>query len=139
MAKIEIELPAMGEGITEATITKFLKNEGDLVEEEEAIIEIATDKVDSEITVPAAGIIEKFLFKEGDEVPIGKIVAILKTDKESDEAKEPDDIISDSFAVERIKKDNSTEKKQETNQDEKSVLFVNKTPADFLLLSICIW
>ena len=67
MAKIEIMIPAMGEGITEATITQFLKKEGDFVEEEESIVEIATDKVDSEIPAPQSGKIAKlFLVAEGD-------------------------------------------------------------------------
>ncbi len=64
MAKIEILLPAMGEGIIEATITKWLVNVGDKVEEDQSIVEVATDKVDSEIPSPHDGIIEKiFLMK----------------------------------------------------------------------------
>jgi 2-oxoglutarate dehydrogenase E2 component (dihydrolipoamide succinyltransferase) len=77
MAKIEIMIPAMGEGITEATITQFLKKEGDFVEEEESIVEIATDKVDSEIPAPQNGKIAKLLFAEGDVAQVGDVVAIL--------------------------------------------------------------
>lgn len=77
MAKIEISIPAMGEGITEATITQFLKKEGDFVEEEESIVEIATDKVDSEIPAPQSGKIAKLLFAEGDIAQVGDVVAIL--------------------------------------------------------------
>ncbi|WP_282014362.1 dihydrolipoamide acetyltransferase family protein [Marinifilum flexuosum] len=80
MAKIEILIPAMGEGITEATITQFLKKEGDLVEEEESIIEIATDKVDSEIPAPQSGKIAKFLFAEGDVAQVGDVIAIIVPD-----------------------------------------------------------
>ncbi|RUT73254.1 dihydrolipoamide acetyltransferase family protein [Ancylomarina longa] len=82
MAKIEILLPAMGEGITEATITQFLKKEGDFVEEEESILEIATDKVDSEIPAPQSGKIAKFLFKEGEVAQVGDVIAILATEGE---------------------------------------------------------
>ncbi|WP_282125356.1 dihydrolipoamide acetyltransferase family protein [Marinifilum flexuosum] len=82
MAKIEILIPAMGEGITEATITQFLKKEGDLVEEEESIIEIATDKVDSEIPAPQSGKIAKFLFAEGDVAQVGDVIAIIVPDGE---------------------------------------------------------
>lgn len=82
MAKIEIIIPAMGEGITEATITQFLKKEGDFVDEEESIIEIATDKVDSEIPAPQSGKIAKFLFSEGDIAQVGDVVAIIVTDGE---------------------------------------------------------
>jgi len=82
MAKYEIFLPAMGEGIIEATITKLLKKVGDSVEEEDSIMEIATDKVDSEIPAPASGIIAKILFEEGDVPKVGDIVAIITTDGE---------------------------------------------------------
>ncbi|WP_101311620.1 dihydrolipoamide acetyltransferase family protein [Labilibaculum manganireducens] len=82
MAKIEILIPAMGEGITEATITQFLKKVGDFVEEEDPIIEIATDKVDSEIPAPKAGKIVKFLFNEGDTPQVGDVVAIIATEGE---------------------------------------------------------
>ena len=83
MAKYEIFLPAMGEGIIEATVTKLLKKEGDSVEEEDSIMEIATDKVDSEIPAPASGIIAKILFEEGDVPKVGDIVAIITTDGEN--------------------------------------------------------
>ena len=90
MAKFEIFLPAMGEGIIEATITKLLKNVGDSVEEEDSIMEIATDKVDSEIPAPASGVIAKILFEEGDVPKVGDLVAIITTDGESiDEGASP--------------------------------------------------
>lgn len=127
MAKIEIELPPMGEGITEATITKFLKNVGDFIEEDEALVEIATDKVDSEITAPESGTIEKFLFEEGDEVPIGAIVAILNVGS----SEEPTNQIKES-AIKTDKIDFIEEKKVQTVQQEeqkpaKNILFINKT------------
>ena len=77
MAQVKIEVPAMGEGITEATITKLLKNVGDAVEVDDPIIEIATDKVDSEIVATHSGTIEKFLFNEGDIAQVGEVVAFL--------------------------------------------------------------
>ncbi|RXQ97537.1 2-oxo acid dehydrogenase subunit E2 [Ancylomarina salipaludis] len=83
MAKFEIFLPAMGEGIIEATITKLLKKEGDSVEEEDSIMEIATDKVDSEIPAPASGIIAKILFEEGDVPKVGDLIAIITSEGES--------------------------------------------------------
>ncbi|HCC70663.1 MAG TPA: hypothetical protein DEQ09_05870 [Bacteroidales bacterium] len=57
MGKIEIYLPAMGEGVIEATITKWLISEGNGVEEDEPVVEVATDKVDTEIPAPASGIL----------------------------------------------------------------------------------
>lgn len=79
MAIIDLIMPKMGESIMEATILKWLKNVGDSVELDEAILEIATDKVDSEIPSPVAGKITEILFKENDIVEIGKIIAKIST------------------------------------------------------------
>ena len=62
MAKFEVKLPKMGESVAEATITTWLKNVGDTIEEDEPIVEIATDKVDSEVPSPASGVLKKILF-----------------------------------------------------------------------------
>jgi 2-oxoglutarate dehydrogenase E2 component (dihydrolipoamide succinyltransferase) len=82
MSQFEVVMPKLGESITEATITKWFKKEGDNVEEDDTLLEIATDKVDSEIPSPVAGIIIKILFKEGDIVPVGKVIAIISLDGE---------------------------------------------------------
>ena len=73
-------MPKMGESVQEATITKWFKKKGDKVEEDEPVLEIATDKVDSEIPSPVEGVIEKILFEENDVVAVGKIIAIINTD-----------------------------------------------------------
>ena len=83
MTKKEITIPQMGEGVIEATLTKWLKNTGDQVKEDEPIAEIATDKVDSEITSPVTGILEKTLYNEGDVVPVGETIAIIRTGGEN--------------------------------------------------------
>jgi 2-oxoglutarate dehydrogenase E2 component (dihydrolipoamide succinyltransferase) len=72
-------MPKMGESIMEATILKWLKKEGDTVAADEPVLEIATDKVDSEVPSPHAGTIVKLLFKEGDVVAVGKAIAIINT------------------------------------------------------------
>jgi 2-oxoglutarate dehydrogenase E2 component (dihydrolipoamide succinyltransferase) len=77
MATFEIKMPKLGESIIEATITKWLKKEGEKVAEDDAIVEIATDKVDSEIPSPVEGILIKQLFAEGDVVEIGKPIAVI--------------------------------------------------------------
>jgi len=77
MAKFEILMPKMGESIIEATITKWLKSAGDTVNEDDALAEIATDKVDSEIPSPVEGILEEVFYKEGDVVPVGKVIAVI--------------------------------------------------------------
>lgn len=79
MSQIEILMPKMGESVTEATIIKWVKNEGDKVKADETIIEIATDKVDSEIPAPSDGVLVKKLCKEGDVIAIGKPIAMLST------------------------------------------------------------
>ncbi len=75
MSQIEILLPKMGESVAEATIIKWLKNEGDRVEADEPIVEIATDKVDSEVPAPEAGILLKRLVNEGEVVKVGQPIA----------------------------------------------------------------
>jgi 2-oxoglutarate dehydrogenase E2 component (dihydrolipoamide succinyltransferase) len=80
MAKFEVVMPKLGESIIEATITKWLKNPGDRIEEDDPIVEIATDKVDSEIPSPVEGKLLKVLFNEGDVIPVGKVIAIIETE-----------------------------------------------------------
>ncbi len=83
MAKVELIMPKMGESITEATILKWVKNVGDTIELDETILEIATDKVDSDIPSPVAGTLIEILFNEDDVVEVGKTIAILATEGES--------------------------------------------------------
>lgn len=80
MAKFELIMPKMGESIMEATILSWSKNVGDSVELDETILEIATDKVDSEIPSPVKGVIKEILFNVDDVVEIGKVIAIIETD-----------------------------------------------------------
>ena len=75
MAVIEILLPKMGESVAEATITNLLVEPGSNVESDEAIVEIATDKVDSEVPAPEDGVLVEWLIAEGDVVPVGAPIA----------------------------------------------------------------
>ena len=86
MAKFEIIMPKLGESIIEATITKWLKNSGDQLEEDDAIVEIATDKVDSEIPSPVDGKLIKTLYNEGDVVAVGEVIAIVEMDGDIEDA-----------------------------------------------------
>jgi 2-oxoglutarate dehydrogenase E2 component (dihydrolipoamide succinyltransferase) len=79
MAQIEIILPTMGEGIIEAEITRWLVREGDHVETDTPVVEVATDKVDSEIPSPGTGIIIKILSVEGDVPKVGQVIALIST------------------------------------------------------------
>lgn len=83
MAQVELIMPKMGESIMEATILNWVKKEGDQVEMDETILEIATDKVDSEVPSPVAGKIAKILFPVDETVAIGKVIAIIETEGES--------------------------------------------------------
>ncbi|MDG2343931.1 MAG: 2-oxo acid dehydrogenase subunit E2, partial [Flavobacteriales bacterium] len=82
MSEIQVLLPKMGESVAEATITTWLKAVGDLIEEDEPIVEIATDKVDSEVPSPASGILKEILFQEGDVVEVGPSFAVIQTEGE---------------------------------------------------------
>ncbi|MDX2197251.1 MAG: dihydrolipoamide acetyltransferase family protein [Cytophagales bacterium] len=84
MAIVEFIMPKMGESIFEATILKWLKNEGDSLEKDESLLEIATDKVDTEVPSMHAGIITKILVKEGAIVKIGSPLALISTNTDSD-------------------------------------------------------
>ncbi len=77
MPEKELIMPKMGESIMEATILKWLKKEGDRVQLDEPVLEIATDKVDSEVPSPYAGVITKILYKVNDVVPVGKPIALI--------------------------------------------------------------
>lgn len=77
MATFNIVMPKLGESIQEATITKWFKKTGDKIAEEEALLEIATDKVDSEIPSPVDGVIKEILFEENSVVPVGEIIAVV--------------------------------------------------------------
>jgi len=83
MALVEILLPPMGESVMEATIINWLKNVGDAVDVDDSILEVATDKVDTEVPSPEKGILEKIIQQKGAIVQIGEPIAIIKTDGDS--------------------------------------------------------
>lgn len=80
MAKFELKLPKMGESVAEATITTWLKNVGDTIEVDEAVLEIATDKVDSEVPSEVDGVLVEKLFDVDEVVQVGQTIAIIETD-----------------------------------------------------------
>lgn len=88
MAQVELIMPKMGESVAEATIIKWLKKEGDKINADETVLEIATDKVDSEIPSTSEGILLKRLFNEGDIVQVGAAIALISTDINVTEVKE---------------------------------------------------
>ncbi|MFM8373967.1 MAG: dihydrolipoamide acetyltransferase family protein [Bacteroidota bacterium] len=80
MARVELVMPKMGESIMEATILKWRKKPGDRVELDEPVLDIATDKVDSEVPSPVAGTLVEILFNENDVVAINKAIAVIETE-----------------------------------------------------------
>lgn len=80
MALVELIMPKMGESIMEATILTWLKKPGDKIEQDESVLEVATDKVDTEVPSTHAGVLKELLAKEGEVVKVGKAIAIISTD-----------------------------------------------------------
>ncbi len=90
MAKFELKLPKMGESVAEATITNWLKEVGDTIESDEAVLEIATDKVDSEIPSEVDGILIEKLFNVDDVVEVGQTIAIIEVEGKDDDSQTPE-------------------------------------------------
>jgi len=88
MAIVEMLMPKMGESIIEGTVLNWLKKEGDSIEQDESVLEVATDKVDTEVPSTHAGILKQILAKEGDIVAVGAAIAIIETEGEKKEFSE---------------------------------------------------
>ena len=103
MAKFELKLPKMGESVAEATITNWVKNVGDTVEQDETIVEVATDKVDSEVPTEVSGKIIEILFQKDDVVQVGQTIAIIET--EGGDAAQPTAApVKEEVSVEKVEK-----------------------------------
>jgi 2-oxoglutarate dehydrogenase E2 component (dihydrolipoamide succinyltransferase) len=110
MARMNVTLPAMGEGIIEATINKWLVKEGDAVREDDPLVEVATDKVDSEVPSPLTGILISVLAKEGTIAKIGDIIAVIENEAvqtKEEKKKIESEVKRIRDTIEEIKKDNS--------------------------------
>jgi len=114
MAKFEVIMPKLGESIIEATITRWLKQPGEMIEEDDAIVEIATDKVDSEIPSPVEGKLIELKYKEGDVVEVGKVIAII--DMEAGEGGAAETAVSEE--KEEAAEVNTTSIKSETDKQQ---------------------
>jgi 2-oxoglutarate dehydrogenase E2 component (dihydrolipoamide succinyltransferase) len=115
MAKqVELIMPKMGESIQEATILKWLKKEGEQIETDESVLEIATDKVDSEVPAPVSGKLAKLMFKEGDVVPVGQAIALIETEANGhDRLPESPKVEAKSVPVPEVEESNKQESTQE--------------------------
>ena len=121
MATFDIIMPKMGESVQEATITKWFKKVGDKVEEEDVLLEIATDKVDSEIPSPVDGVITKILFEENAVVPVGDIIAIIDLDGDAPIAEEKKEAAKEGKTL--PDKKTEPEKKTDTSKTDLSGTF----------------
>ena len=117
-----IVVPTLGESITEATVSKWIKNQGDQVKEDEPIVELETDKVNVEVPSPAEGVISKINFKAGDKVEVGALLGTISS--------QGDKVISKENVV-SITKSKEQKKKQDAIKEEKDIsIFDNKETND---------
>jgi 2-oxoglutarate dehydrogenase E2 component (dihydrolipoamide succinyltransferase) len=112
MAQVELLMPKMGESIMEATILSWLKNEGDTIEQDESVLEVATDKVDTEVPSTHGGVLKQILAKEGDVVEVGKPIAIITTEAPAEKSSAPSTNGSDAART-----DASQEEKKATSEE----------------------
>lgn len=103
MSKFEFKMPKLGESITEAAIITWFKNVGDTIEEDEMLLEVATDKVDSEVPSTVSGVIEEILFDANAVIKIGETLAIIKTDGEVKVSKKETNKKAEQRSVEKPK------------------------------------
>ena len=94
MARFELKLPKMGESVAEATITSWLKEVGDTIELDEAVVEIATDKVDSEVPSEVEGTLVEILYQKDDVVAVGETIAVIEIDGEDNGSDSNNNVIS---------------------------------------------
>lgn len=125
MARINILLPAMGEGVIEATINKWLITEGSKVKEDDPLVEVATDKVDSEVPAPFSGTIVSILAKEGSVIKVGEILAIIENESVQTPANEKK-VIKE---VERIRETIEAVKNESRTIEEVSNNLKSRTPS----------
>jgi 2-oxoglutarate dehydrogenase E2 component (dihydrolipoamide succinyltransferase) len=112
MARMNIVLPAMGEGVIEATINKWLVKEGSSVKEDDPLVEVATDKVDSEIPAPSPGIIVEIKASEGTVVKVGELIAVLESNVEI----KPEETKKIEKEVERIRETINTDRQEKKDE-----------------------
>src|SRR5690625_3486937 len=108
-----ITLPELGESVTEGTVTRWLKEVGDTIEVDEPIVEISTDKVDTEIPSPVAGTVLEILVQEDEDVEVGQALAVI-----GDEGESPSDAPADDSAAEEAPAEEAEDTSQEPAQQE---------------------
>ena len=136
MAKYQLLLPKMGESVAEATIIKWLKQPGDYIEADESVMDIATDKVDSEVPSPVSGTLVEQLYKVDDVVQVGAVIAVIET-KEAGEpvtnnaVESPTQVVTESVAV---KEPAPVTPAPEVKEEEPEIATLNSIPGTDQLL-----
>ena len=125
MAQVNVILPAMGEGVIEATITKWLVSEGASVKEDDPLVEVATDKVDSEVPSPAQGRVISIVAKEGSTVKVGETIAIIGNDS----TPSPEETRKISIEVERIRETINEMKSEKKSVESEASGLKSRTPS----------
>jgi 2-oxoglutarate dehydrogenase E2 component (dihydrolipoamide succinyltransferase) len=125
MARFNITLPAMGEGVIEATINKWLVSEGSQVKEDDPLVEVATDKVDSEVPAPAAGTIVSINVKEGSIAKIGEVLAVIENDNKPSK----DDLKKVDKEVEKVRETIQASKEERVETEAASHEMKSRTPS----------
>ena len=123
MSRIDIIMPKMGESVAEATIIKWVKNIGDSIEIDETLVEIATDKVDSEIPSIARGILKEKLYQENDVVKVGEVIAIIENEEQSENTKSN---IGQKNEEQPIKNTQEEKLKSTTDNNKKEDIYLEK-------------
>src|SRR3990170_503369 len=116
----EIKMPQLGETVVEGTITKWLKQEGEQVEADELLVEISTDKVDSEVPSSASGVLQKILVQEGETVSVGTPIAVIGEEGEAaaaEEAEEKEEPTAEEPTAEKPKEEPTTEEEEEQKEE----------------------
>lgn len=114
MSRIEFKMPKLGESITDATIISWFKKVGEKIEEDEMLLEVATDKVDSEVPSTVSGVIEEILYNENNVIKTGETIAIIRADGSTSKSKEVQNVISSTPTLptkEAVKKPQKNKKK----------------------------
>ncbi|MDZ7808738.1 MAG: 2-oxoglutarate dehydrogenase, E2 component, dihydrolipoamide succinyltransferase [Gracilimonas sp.] len=131
MAKVEVVMPQMGESVMEGTVIEWAKQVGDTVEVDETLLEVATDKVDTEVPSPEAGVLVEILAEEGDVIEVGNAIAIIETDADAagDVSSGGSSDESDSEDTEAQQEEAETETQQEESVEESEPAEQESAPA----------
>ncbi|PHS10983.1 MAG: 2-oxoglutarate dehydrogenase [Kordia sp.] len=134
MATIELKMPKMGESISEATIINWLFQVGDTIDAEETILEVATDKVDSEVPSPCSGVIKQILFQPNDVVAVGTVMALIEADGDI-KIKNQESISKkhNSKGVNSLTKGGMSTGQREKSSDQQSAIIKHKSDPDAFL------